>query len=149
MQTHDFNPGISANGVFWTIPLPPDAVSVDFEHATATMKLSNVALNDYFTIVNALVRQAGISGVGPFGPAAIPATASCELRWSGVVRQVHLQETSGGFRGQFLLDTSQVVSLTAAEAAAGGQPSFQFTASGRSTNEFSLLGHEQNGRFAH
>ncbi len=149
MQTHDFNPGINANGVFWTVPIPDNAVDVQFGAGEAFMALNNFAVSDYFNIVNALVRQGNVTlppGVGPFGPDDIPARVSFDILWSGRGQKVHVKDATAGFRGTYLLDTSTVLSLSASEAAAGGQPSFQFFATS-STNEFSLLGHERNGRF--
>lgn len=151
MQTHDFNPGISANGVFWTVAIPKSAVDVHFGAGEASMALNNFAVQDYFNIVNALVRQGNVTlppGVGPFGPDDIPAQVSFDIVWSGRGERVSVQDTAAGFEGDFLLNSSTVVALSASEAAAGGQPSFQFFATS-STNEFSLIGHERNGRFAH
>jgi len=149
VQTHDFNPGISANGLFWTVPITDSAVAVQLGAGTAEMQLSNFAVSDYFNIVNALVRQGNITGVGPFGPDDIPAKVSFDIVWSGRGEAVHVSNAAAGFDGQFLLNTSAVVSLSCSEAASGGQPSFSFMATGASTNEFSLIGHERNGRFFH
>ena len=39
-QIHDFNPGISPEGVFWTVPIK-GGVDVDFEDGTAEVEVTN------------------------------------------------------------------------------------------------------------
>ena len=58
-QLHDFNPGITQNGLFWTVVLPSDAVQVDLSAGTATLEVHNLHLQDYFTLENALTGNIG------------------------------------------------------------------------------------------
>jgi hypothetical protein len=79
-QVHDFNPGIGANGLFWIIQVPDDAVTVDDD--TLTISLKNVAVVDQFTFPNAGGINLGTSG--------IPATVSFSITYqkSGYPRRV-------------------------------------------------------------
>src|SRR5260370_6690672 len=78
-QIHDFNPGIAASGLFWTIRVPDESVEVDLEDATASMDLNDVEVRDFGTIVNSLMH----------GP-SVPADVSFHVRWSGVKNPGHL-----------------------------------------------------------
>ena len=54
-QIHDFNPGITENGLFWTIPISENTISVNFAAGTAAFQASNVDVEDYHDVVNALM----------------------------------------------------------------------------------------------
>lgn len=40
---HDFNPGVGADGLFWTAHVQADSISVDLDQTTASFKLDNFA----------------------------------------------------------------------------------------------------------
>ncbi len=145
MQTHDFDPGISSNSVFWTRRIPESAVEIDFDDGTAEFELRNFRLEDYFTIPNALIRQGPVP-MPPPGPPPVPASVSFEINWHGPGQRVRVNNPTEGFAGEFILDTSQIRWSGHAEAGPT-TPAFRFHSTGKSTNEFSLLGRERNGRF--
>jgi hypothetical protein len=72
-QIHDYDPGITASGLFWTIAVPDHAVDADFEDAEAEFKVSNLAIADYGNILNGLFHT------------ALPTAGSVsfDIRWSG------------------------------------------------------------------
>ena len=72
-QIHDYDPGITSSGLFWTIAFPEDSVQSEFEDAHAEFKFSDLTIADYGTILN------GLFHIAP------PATAkvSFDIRWSG------------------------------------------------------------------
>jgi len=72
-QIHDYDPGITSSGLFWTIAFPDNSVDADVEDAEASFKASNLTIADYGTIVN------GLFHIAP------PATGkvSFDIRWSG------------------------------------------------------------------
>lgn len=142
MQTHDFNPGISPQGVYWTVAVPPEGVQINFGAGTASWQLDNFANQDYFNLQNALVRQAGI---GENGPPPVPATASFMLSWSGVTQRLQRRDAAQGFEGEYVLNTSQL-QWSGEAPAASGEPSFSFRSTS-SRNGFSMLGRERNGSF--
>ena len=134
---HDFDPGITPypQGLFWTIPLSDDSVAVDFGAGKATMRVSNLALPDYFTIPNALFRFQD--------PASTSATVSFDITWSGpVTSRKHLEDASAGFSGEFLLNQA-----TMSWSASNGQGFSFATDSKPTTSAFAQLVKIQNGVF--
>ena len=49
---HDFNPGITQNGLFWTVVLPADNVHVDLRAGAATLEVDALDMKDYYTLEN-------------------------------------------------------------------------------------------------
>ena len=76
-QVHDFNPGITPNGVFWIVEVPDDAVKISPDGETLTIHLENVPVVD--------------QGSFPAGTGTTPATASFAITYtkSGAPRHVH------------------------------------------------------------
>src|SRR5438128_7881250 len=72
-QIHDYDPGITSSGLFWTIAVPDDSVDSEIEDGKARFKLSDLAIPDYGTIVN------GLFHIAP--PAS--GMVSFDIRWSG------------------------------------------------------------------
>jgi hypothetical protein len=75
-QVHDFNPGITPNGVFWIVEVPDDAVKISPDGETLTIHLENVPVVD--------------QGSFPAGTGTTPATVSLDITYtkSGAPRQV-------------------------------------------------------------
>jgi len=130
-QIHDFNPGIAESGLFWTIRLPADSVHVDLEDATASLDVTDLDIEDYHDLVNAL--QDGPS---------VPAMVSYHIRWRGVKQRVKIRDTANNFAGRFIEDTATI-------AWSAREQGFKFVSdpARTSTNEFSVIGHERNGIF--
>lgn len=76
-QIHDYDPGITSSGLFWTIAFPDDSVDSNVEDAEASFKSSDLAIADYGTIVN------GLFHIAP--PAS--GMVSFDIRWSGATRR--------------------------------------------------------------
>ncbi len=137
-QVHDFDPGINPypSGLFWTIPLSPDAVAVDLDSGTASYRVSNLSEHDFGSIPNAITNGA-VSGP------PVDATVSFDLKWSRVTAQAAIANAKEGFAGNFFL-TGAAMSWSAQNA-----KGFAFTSDPASTSNsvFALLGHERNGRF--
>jgi hypothetical protein len=131
-QVHDFDPGFSPNGLFWTMPLPPDnPLVINFEAGEATL-IADLDLLDYTSIPNA-------AKLGP----AVPAEVNYELRWSGPIsRDFNFQDSDRGFRGRFL---ENKVTLAWSASRAGFK--FVSDAANTSTNVFAELARESNGLF--
>jgi hypothetical protein len=94
LQIHDFNPGITQNGLFWTSIVPTDAVRVDVNNSGATMEVRNLHMKDYFDIENAVVGGGG---------RPVPAVVSYRVEWTaaGAVKTFDnpVQQFRGMFRG--------------------------------------------------
>jgi len=143
-QIHDFNPGISPEGVFWTVPIK-GGVEVDFEDGTAELEVTNQDVDDYFNVVNALLSQSGQAG--NHTPTEIPAHVSFEINWRHVRDRFDVENAAESYAASVVLNESRI-QWTAHEAAAEGAPSFSFHSTS-STNIFSMLAREKNGRFFH
>ena len=78
-QVHDFNPGITPNGVFWIVQVPDDAVKISPDGETLTIHLVNVPIVD--------------QGSFP-GPGATPATVSFDITYTKSGAPRHVRPTS-------------------------------------------------------
>jgi hypothetical protein len=66
-QVHDFNGGLLASGLFWTLPVPPGAIRVSADGRRAVLHLTDFPVVDSFS----------------FGsPIATPATVSLRVEWT-------------------------------------------------------------------
>jgi hypothetical protein len=70
-QIHDFNPGIKADGLFWTLALLDNSVTVNLSNGFASMSVTDLAVQDYHDFPNA------IGGGGP----GIPGPSDPAARW--------------------------------------------------------------------
>lgn len=79
-QVHDFNPGITPNGVFWIVEVPDDAVKVSDDGGSLTIHLEDVPVIDL--------------GSFPGGTGTTPAKVSFDITYtkSGIAR--HVRPTS-------------------------------------------------------
>jgi hypothetical protein len=135
---HDFDPGITPypGGLFWTVPLTADALTVEFGAGRASMNVSNLALNDFFNIPNALFRFQD--------PVSMAAAVSFDIIWSGpITNSSSVDDPSKGFSGDFVLN--QATMTWSASNALG--LAFTSNPSG-TTSAFAQLGHMQNGVFS-
>jgi hypothetical protein len=136
-QVSDFDPGITPypDGLFWTVPLPIKNVEVEMGAGKASLKATDLAVSDYFSIPNALLRF--------LHPASLPATCSFDIRWSGpVTDRSHVDDPVVGFGGDFVL--SQATMSWSATRSDG----FSFVSdSSPTTSVFAQLGQMQNGVF--
>jgi hypothetical protein len=130
-QIHDFNPGIAHSGLFWTIRAPHESVEVDLDDATASMKLSDVEIEDYHDLVNALKD----------GP-SVPADVSFHMHWSGVQQRVHLHDEQKKFDAHLIVDKA-----TLAWSARTKHFKFVSAPENTSTTVFATIGSERNGVF--
>ena len=131
VQIHDFNPGITESGLFWTIAIPADSISVNFAAGKASFRVSDIDVEDYHDVVNAL-------NDGP----SVPATVSWDIRWSHAMGRTKIRDVENNFAGDFVQTVAQT-------AWSGQTATAQFVSdpAGTSVNEFSLLAHERNGSF--
>jgi hypothetical protein len=65
-QVHDFNGGILASGLFWTVPANERVLSVSRSGRRAVLEMHDVPVLDSFQF---------------FGPNQIPATVSFRIEW--------------------------------------------------------------------
>ena len=128
VQLHDFNGGIAASGLFWTVRVPDDAV----QHAadgSVRVVVDNADVVDDFVF---------------FGPAHVPAKVSFDMTFTPEGSMRHIRPTSadptdphnwaGEFRNALAVGTFS-----------GSSNDFTFTGSASST--FAEMGTERNGFF--
>ena len=136
-QVHDFDPGITPypGGLFWTVPVSaPDGVDVQMGAGRAHMWASNVAVEDYFDIPNALFRFED--------PVSVNARCSFDIRWDGPVTTRGKDQTAAT-NGELL--QSQATMTWSASNGLG----FSFTSDPEpTTSVFAQLGRIRNGVFA-
>ena len=134
VQIHDFEPGIAPNGVFWTIPVPHDAVQIDLRAQTAAFAYDSLAIPDFGNFVNAITAATAQPGVATF-----------TVRWSGTTNKVAVRNPTQGFEGLFFQDTASIEFTVASPA----QNNFTFTSDPAATSVslFAQIGTERNGVF--
>jgi hypothetical protein len=130
-QIHDYNPGIAASGLFWTIRIPDSAVHVDDKATSATYALDNVTLFDYPNVEVALLQ-----------PPAPQAIASFSMNWKATSKPFKSRDPSQRFTGIYRLATSKIE-----WNATGSDFAFQSDPASTSTTVYSAIGHERNGIF--
>lgn len=131
MQIHDFNPGITDSGLFWTIPIPDETISVNFAAGTGSFRANNVDVEDYHDVVNALLDGEEVD-----------AQVSWDIRWSHPLGRSKVRDVANGFTGDFVQNVAKIAWSGHTDTA-----SFVSDPAETSTNEFSLLAHERNGIF--
>jgi len=143
-QIHDYSPGISANGLFWLISAPHDAVQVRLGSGTASVQMTDVPVLDAHDIANSLTGGKGLANP-PIPPiAAVPATVSFEIEWSNVLDQAKVTNEMQGFTGQFW-KTGATIKWSSNQAGF----SFDSEAPNPTRNVYSVIGHEHSGVFFH
>ena len=133
IQNHDFNPGVAANGVFWTAAFTAQAGDVDPAAGTATYTATDLPIGDYDHVTVGIVN-------GPHHPAKVSFTVT----WSPGPNPKHIQahDAANGFGGDFTQGLA-TVSWSATEEG------FTFRSTPGETSETvkAFVGTEQNGRF--
>ena len=132
-QLNDFNPGINPYpaGLFWTIPLHPQAVVANPGAGSAIYKAQNLQIEDYGDL------NAAFSGA-----AGIPATVSFEVRWSGVGQRRNIHSEDAGFGAEFVRGKAQME-----WSAVVGDYHFQSDPLSTSSSDFAEIGTMRNGTF--
>jgi hypothetical protein len=131
-QIHDFNPGFSSQGVFWTVAVPDSSVQVNPLAGTAELKVTGLAIEDYGKLSNALAD----------GP-SVEATVSFDVVWSRPVTQrLNVSDPTHTFAGEYAVNQASL-------AWSASESGFTFTSSPASTTTslFAETGHERNGIF--
>jgi hypothetical protein len=138
VQLHDLNPGIQADGLFWTTAIPPEGVHVNLRRGEASLEATDVPITDFGTIANALAGES---------PTGTPGTVSFKVVWQGVDERFTVRNddppTSGGsFAGEFIRTTAQME-----WRATVGDVLLVSDVLATSSSMVAEIGHEQNGIF--
>ena len=131
LQIHDFNPGTTESGLFWTIAVPENTIDVNFAAGTASFKVTDLDIEDYHDVVNAI-------NDGP----SVDASVSWDINWSEVLGRTKIRDVSNQFGGEFIQCVAQTEWSGETDTA-----TFVSDPAATSINEFSLLARERNGSF--
>src|SRR5262245_45930939 len=86
-QVHDHNPGTSENGLFWTMPIPPASVSMDFASGEAVFSLSDAQMPDFGNLLTALWGGGEVDAAGMRLRPVFSSSVSLQARWFGAGAQ--------------------------------------------------------------
>ena len=93
-QVRDFDPGLD-KGLFWTLPIDKSSVKVDPGSGKASLVVSDLNMEDYCNIVNAL--QDGNSN---------EAAGSFEVHWAPGIKHFKVRDEGTGVAGEFIRNTA-------------------------------------------
>jgi hypothetical protein len=80
-QLNDHNPGVSDGGIFWTVPIPNDSVSLDLVGEKAAFNLSDILMPDLHDLLTALWGGGAVDGQNkPLHP-VFSSTVSLQAQW--------------------------------------------------------------------
>lgn len=130
-QLHDYNPGIQANGVFWTIALPDSMVDVNPGAGRASFRANDIPMPDYGDFVSSL-----------YPAISVPAHVTFDIRWGDIQERTNRTNTDEGFAGEFV-----VTKATAEWSSRQDGFEFQSDPAETSVSEHAIVGHERNGVF--
>lgn len=96
-QLNDHNPGVSQNGLFWTMPIPKDSVNLDLSTGKATFCLSEALMPELHDLLTALWGGGAVDGEGkPLGH-VFSSTVSLHAEWFDAGPIVHTRDTVNRF----------------------------------------------------
>ena len=130
-QIKDFNPGVAASGLFWTIRIPDSTVVVDSKATTARYDVNDVPVFEYTDVWAALAGEPGV-----------PAVASFNASWRATGKPLKIRDTSNRFTGVY-----RTAQSTIEWRARSSNFAYQSDAAHTSTTVFSAIGRERNGIF--
>jgi len=133
--------------LFWTIPVPDDAVVIDLDAGRAKLNLHNICVHDVFTVPNSFNIAHPLGFVGAV-------IKSLKIQWSGVIQSfLGFSSSAEQFVGNFF-QTSATIAVTTNTPATSPpftpslQHGFQFVADPTTTvTNFAQIGEERNGHF--
>jgi hypothetical protein len=135
-QVHDLEPGINPypDGLFWTVPIPASAVSVHFGAGRARYTMTDMEMEDYFDIINALFQF--------YDPVSVPAVTSFDVRLGGPISErTHVHDAAAGYEGTFLLNQASM------SWSASTEDGWSFVSDPETSSAFSMMAKERNGVF--
>jgi hypothetical protein len=143
-QSHDFEPGIAASGLFWTVPIPASAITVDAGVGRARLHAKNVPVSDYHDFFNAVFGG---------GPTPLPSHVNFDVRWSGDGDRQKIHDETYRFTGHYVASATTITFtaindegevIYASDPAGQYNPTLDHGGAGSPA-----VGHERNGVFFH
>jgi hypothetical protein len=134
---HNFDPNRTNTGVFWTIPINPYLVDVEWPKGRASFRARDKEIDDYGDILNAIVD----------GPST-SSHVSFDIEWFDPIKRVTIDAgNNAGFGGSDW--GGHFAEMNSSAQWSAHQPGFRFRSDPASSSEpvFAFLGHERNGVF--
>jgi len=122
-------------GVFWTAPVPNTSVTIHPGAGDAQFTVSDLAMFDYFTEVNSILRD----GSAPI----VDATASVDIHWAGRGDRLQVKNDAAEFGGAYENATATI------EWSASNATGYFFSTvdSGETTVRHAFTAKVRNGAF--
>jgi hypothetical protein len=133
-QVYDLNGGVAPSGLFWTIQLPEDALTISKDGKTAVLTGKNIPVVDSFEFG---------------GQNIVPATASFEIKWTASGASVARGSGSAVDPKDQAAFSGNFSPAKATGTFSGKEAGFTFTSKpGANTDDsFATIGKERNGTF--
>ena len=133
VQIHDFNPGITQAGVFWTTVVSGDSVNVDLGAGTASVEVHDLPQKDYHDFENAMLGNGAKPRMG---------MVSFRVEWTAESDVQHYDNADQRYRADMRFASAQM-------AWTGSVDDFAFESAPIETSaaDFAQLGQESNGSF--
>jgi hypothetical protein len=128
-QIHDFNPGITESGLFWTTCIDPRDVQVNPGNGRASMEAEDMQMPDYFDFGNSL-----------FDGPSLPGKVSFRIEWSKSHDKHRFRYVPEKWSANVVFNTARV--LWEGETAA---THYVTDETGPQETVFADVGHERNG----
>jgi hypothetical protein len=141
---HSYDLGISRTTLFWTAPITPSSVEVNFDEGEAELEIRNYCVLDAFTIPNS------VDAAHPLGHPVAAVINCLKMRWSGIKEMTSFTSTDplDHFAGDFIENsTTMELDVTTLPSTGHG---FHFVSDPPATTitNFAQIGKERNGKFA-
>lgn len=130
-QIHDYSPGITESGLFWTVAVPPEAVQFDSDLVGASYRQTDLDLVDAFNLVNALA-----------GGPEVPGRVSFVVEWTATGPSAPMRNEAHGFTGEF-----REARATVTWSGRTSDSSYVSAPAATSNSIFGFIGRERNGMF--
>jgi hypothetical protein len=140
-QLHDYNPGTSENGFFWTMPIPSASVSMDLASGEAIFSLSDALMPDFGNLLTALWGGGEVDAAGMRLRPVFSSSVSLEASWFGAGALEQLRDFTNRFT---YLNKKCSASIKWKAVRRGAM--FE-TDDGPQNVSFAALGQEANGAF--
>lgn len=132
-QVHDFNPGITNTGVFWTTIVSARSVQVDLDAGTATLEVNDIQQKDYFDFENAILGNGATPRQG---------RVSFKVTWTAIEDSQHFDNPAQQYRADMRYADAKME-----WSGRSGDYEFQSAPLATSTAIVAQFGKEWNGSF--
>ncbi|HEX6382369.1 MAG TPA: hypothetical protein VF180_14070 [Acidimicrobiia bacterium] len=131
IQIHDFSPGVSETGLFWTVPVAPETVVFDDALDSVSLRIPSLDMPDAFNLGNSLAE----------GP-TVPGNVGFEVVWTATGPAAPVRSDAHGFAGEFRKARATVVWSGRTQ-----HSRYESDPAEGSKTVFAFVGRERNGVF--